>query len=134
MPGKSTGLPLDPIWTSRDSSTTCRITEPVSGAYMRAGPGRTELSFDGYYIGLDRKAATFNRGTAHELRHTLGVRIWRPAAKENGWDFDYEGVWQFGTFGADGIRAWTFAAETGTAFLRAAEAADQREGRYFERR
>ncbi len=33
--------------------------------------------------------------------------------KERGWDFDYEGVWQLGTFGDAGIRAWTAASETG---------------------
>jgi hypothetical protein len=77
-------------------------------------PLRRKLSIDSYYLGLDRKAATFNRGTAQETRETLGARLWRsPATKECDWDFDYEGAWQFGTFGANGIRAWTFASDTG---------------------
>jgi hypothetical protein len=77
-------------------------------------PWRRRVGFDAYYLGLDRKNATFERGTATELRHTLGLRLWRPAAvKESGLDFDYEGVLQFGSFGADGIRAWTFASDTG---------------------
>src|SRR2546426_3416549 len=39
-----------------------------------------------------------------------GARLWRPpATKESDWDFDYEAVWQFGSFGAGGIRAWTVA-------------------------
>jgi hypothetical protein len=33
-----------------------------------------------------------------------------------GWDFDYEGLWQFGTFGSADIRAWTVASETGYRF------------------
>ena len=33
--------------------------------------------------------------------------------EEPGWDFDYEGVWQFGTFGSANIRAWTLASDTG---------------------
>src|ERR1700726_2614379 len=38
----------------------------------------------------------------------------RPIATERpGWDFDYEALWQFGTFGAANIRAWTVASETG---------------------
>jgi len=81
-------------------------------------PLRRRFSFDSYYLGLDRKSATFNRGTAPETRHTMGVRLWRPpAAKESVWDFDYEGAWQFGSFGAGGIRAWTFASDTGYSFL-----------------
>ncbi len=75
------------------------------------------MSFDSYYLGLDRKSFTHNRGTATELRHTVGARLWRPqATEERALDFDYEGVWQFGSFGADGIRAWTFASDTGYSF------------------
>ena len=80
-------------------------------------PLRQKVSIDTYYLGLDRKAATFNRGTAHENRQSLGVRFSRqPVTKERDWDFDYEGVWQFGSFGANRIRAWTFASETGYSF------------------
>jgi hypothetical protein len=72
------------------------------------------VGFDLYYLGLDRKNATFERGTATELRHTVGARLWRPiATKGSGADFDYEGVVQFGTFGSNDIRAWTFASDTG---------------------
>ena len=54
------------------------------------------------------------RTNADELRHSVGARLWRPVATRNhGWDFDDEGVWQFGTFGPDEIRAWTFASDTG---------------------
>jgi hypothetical protein len=80
-------------------------------------PLRRRISVDSYYLGLDRKAATFNRGTAQENRETLGMRLWRPpATKERDWDFDYEGVWQFGTFGTEGIRAWTSASDSGYSF------------------
>ena len=72
------------------------------------------VSIDAYYLGLDRKQATYQRGTAHEVRQTLGTRLWRPVAeKEPGWDFDYEGLWQFGTFGSGNIEAWTLASDTG---------------------
>jgi len=73
-----------------------------------------KTSLDLYYLGLSRKQATFQRGTAQELRHSLGARISRPVATERpGWDFDYEGLWQFGSFGSADIRAWTFATDTG---------------------
>jgi hypothetical protein len=80
-------------------------------------PLRRRVSIDSYYLGLDRKSATFNRGSAAENRESLGVRLWRsPATTEHDWDFDYEGVWQFGSFGADAIRAWTFASDSGYSF------------------
>jgi Alginate export len=76
-----------------------------------------KIVLDLYYLGLDRKQATFERGTAQEVRHSLGARISHPIATEQpGWDFDYEGLWQFGTFGSDNIRAWTVASETGYRF------------------
>jgi hypothetical protein len=83
------------------------------GVYgTRSTTGGTTL--DLYYLGLDRKQATFERGTALEVRHSLGARFSRPIATEHpGWDFDYEGLWQFGTFGSANIRAWTVASETG---------------------
>ena len=71
-------------------------------------------SLDLYYLGLDRRQATFERGTAQEVRHSLGARISRPVATERpAWDFDYEALWQFGTFGSANISAWTVASETG---------------------
>ena len=77
-------------------------------------PWRRGVSFDSYYLGKDRKSATFERGTATELRHSVGARLWRPiATKEPGWDFDDEAVWQFGSFGGDGINAWAVASDHG---------------------
>src|SRR6266404_2801010 len=72
------------------------------------------MSLDAYYLGLNRKHATFQRGTAQEVRHSVGARVSRPIATERpGWDFDYEALRQFGSFGSKNIRAWTMASETG---------------------
>lgn len=77
-------------------------------------PAPQKTSLELYYLGLDRKQATFERGTARELRHSLGVRVSRPIATEHsGWDFDDEALWQFGAFGSGSIQAWTVATETG---------------------
>jgi Alginate export len=86
------------------------------GVYStRASSSKTSL--DLYYLGLDRKHASFQRGTAQELRHSLGARLARPfATQKSGLDFDYEALWQFGTFGSGNIRAWTVASETGYRF------------------
>ena len=83
------------------------------GTYAtRSLPKRT--SFELYYLGLDRKEAMFQRGTAQEVRHSLGGRFSRLVATERpAWDFDYEALCQFGSFGSANIRAWTIASETG---------------------
>lgn len=73
---------------------------------------------DLYYFGLDRKHATFNRGTGREQRHTLGVRIAsRDPASTDGrravFHFDEEAMLQVGSFSGRAIRAWTVASELG---------------------
>jgi hypothetical protein len=83
------------------------------GVYA-TGPIPHKMQLDLYYLGQDRKDGDFERGTAHEVRHTLGTRVSKPVASEHrGWDFDDEALWQFGCFGAADIRAWTVATETG---------------------
>jgi hypothetical protein len=63
-----------------------------------------------YYIGLDRRGARFDQGTADELRHTIGLRL---NGVRGGWDFNLEANGQFGRFGAGRIRAWDAAADNG---------------------
>src|SRR2546425_1120728 len=68
---------------------------------------------DLYYLGLDREDAGFDQGTAREQRHTLGTRIW---GRKGGWDYNFEFVYQFGSFGGGDIQAWTAASDTGFTF------------------
>jgi hypothetical protein len=68
---------------------------------------------DLYYLGLDRRDASFDQGTAHEQRHSLGTRIW---GRKAGWDYNLEFVYQFGSFGDGDIQAWTAASEVGFTF------------------
>jgi hypothetical protein len=58
---------------------------------------------DVYYLGLDRKKATFNQGTAREQRHTLGINL---HGRKNDLFFFVEGDVQFGKFGSGQLRAW----------------------------
>jgi Alginate export len=69
-----------------------------------------DASIDLYYLGLDRDAASFEQGTATELRETVGARISR---RSGSWDYDVEGVYQWGRFGSGTISAWTVASNTG---------------------
>ncbi len=97
-------------------------TSPVS-----AGKG---LNLDVYYLGLDRKNATFAQGRARERRHTVGARLFgnrtgfdwdeardfhRPGRTDNdfAFDWDVEGAFQFGSFATVGIRAWMISSNGG---------------------
>lgn len=63
---------------------------------------------DLYYLGYDRKAGRFDHGVGHELRHSIGTRLWgNPGA----WDYNFELVYQFGDFANGNIRAWTVASD-----------------------
>ncbi len=68
------------------------------------------LNADFYYLGLSRENAKFARGTADELRHSLGTRLF---GKYGELDWNFEFVGQFGSFGDDDILAWTAASDTG---------------------
>jgi Alginate export len=91
--------------------------ESLWGAYLTVpaaivSRGQADL----YYIGLDAKSATYNRGTAPELRHTVGTRVFRPIGK--GLDYNWEPNYQWGSFGGAAIRAWSVSTETGFTFDR----------------
>ncbi len=71
--------------------------------FITNGNGFTDL----YYLGLNRKQATYEAGSAEENRHTFGLRM----SGKNGERFHYntELMYQFGTFGDHTISS--FAAE-----------------------
>ncbi len=71
------------------------------------------LNSDFYYLGLSRGNARFARGTADEVRHSLGTRLF---GKHGALDWNFEFVGQFGSFGNDDILAWTAASDTGWTF------------------
>ena len=81
----------------------------------------TPYETDVYYFGLDRKLATFNQGTAHEVRQTVGGRFAiAPPSNVDGRRIvphvDVESIYQFGSFGSSPVRAWGLATETGLLF------------------
>src|SRR5581483_3114576 len=67
-------------------------------------------NIDLYYLGLDRKQARFDQGSGHELRHSIGTRLW---GRPQPWDYNFEFVYQRGDFGNGPIQAWTAASDTG---------------------
>jgi hypothetical protein len=84
------------------------------GVYMvRPIPFIEGAHIDLYYLGLEREEARFDEGNADELRHSIGTRLW---GTRGNWDYNFEAVGQFGTFGAGEILAWTIASDTGFTF------------------
>ena len=71
------------------------------------------LSF--YYIGLDRKFLRLDQGLGRDLRHTIGSRTW---GKLGGWDYNYELVFQLGTFANGNIHGLGAASDTGYTFAK----------------
>ncbi|HYS44581.1 MAG TPA: alginate export family protein, partial [Geobacteraceae bacterium] len=57
--------------------------------------------------------AGFDQGAARETRHSVGTRVWRAAAPL---DYNFEAIYQWGSFGNGDIRAWTVASDTGYTF------------------
>ncbi|HTP66240.1 MAG TPA: alginate export family protein, partial [Geobacteraceae bacterium] len=86
-------------------------TKALWGTYaVMPFPLLPEGNIDLYYIGLFRRQAQFDQGTARETRHSVGTRLWRTAAPL---DYNFEALFQWGSFGNGDIRAWTVASDTG---------------------
>ena len=84
------------------------------GVYAtRAVPKIKGAKIDVYYFGLARKNAPFDSGSANELRHTVGGRL---SGTRGGWNYDSEAAFQWGSFGARGIRAWGTGHDTSYTF------------------
>lgn len=87
------------------------------GIYAVGGDGVLPMgSVDFYYLGFRDEDAVFAQGGAEERRHSVGARLW---GAQGGWDWNWEAVCQFGTFGEGEIDAWTVASVTGYTFERA---------------
>ncbi|GKS68923.1 alginate export family protein [Nitrosomonas sp. PY1] len=80
------------------------------GAYaIRVWPLLPDGHVDLYYLGYDDRHAIFAQGRGHEVRHTVGARIW---GNPFPWKYNFEFVGQFGQFGSNDIRAWAAASDT----------------------
>lgn len=70
-------------------------------------------AIDLYYLGFEDNVGAYAQGTARERRHSIGARF---HGEERGWDWNWEAIYQFGSFGEGDISAWTIASETGFTF------------------
>lgn len=86
-------------------------TQKLWGIYfVRPLPAAPGAHVDLYYLGYTNARARFDQGSGREERHSFGTRLW---GRNGPWDYNFEGVYQLGTFGSGSIRAWTFASDTG---------------------
>jgi hypothetical protein len=84
------------------------------GVYATSGENWLLIgALDFYYLGFEDDVGAFAQGTAREQRHSVGVRF---HGSERGWDWNWEAIYQFGSFGDGNISAWTIATETGFTF------------------
>ena len=84
------------------------------GVYaVHPNPKVKDGNVDLYYLGLARKNAAFEVGSADEVRHTVGVRL---SGRRGGWSYDSEAAFQAGSFGARNIRAWGTGHDTSYTF------------------
>lgn len=74
------------------------------------------LKLDLYLFDYRRREARFGLGRGREERRSLGLRLFGQAG---GWDWDAEGLYQWGSFAGRTIRAWTIATDTGFTFAAA---------------
>jgi hypothetical protein len=70
-------------------------------------------TLDIYYFGLWKNSALFENARGEELRHSIGLRL---SQDKNAWDYDLEGVYQFGRLVNQKISAWTFSVNIGRKF------------------
>jgi hypothetical protein len=68
---------------------------------------------DLYYLGINNRQATFDRGTGDEMRHTIGARAF---GRRGNWDYDWELTYQAGSFAGLPLSAYAFGTDTGYTF------------------
>lgn len=61
-------------------------------------------NIDLYYLGLWKNEAHYDTATGKEMRHSFGGRFWK---NKGNWNYDIEGLYQFGSLSNLDISAWT---------------------------
>ncbi|RZJ73106.1 MAG: hypothetical protein EOO49_05385 [Flavobacterium sp.] len=95
-----------------DNSATRKAN--LWGVYGTQAVG-SSTNLDVYYLGISRDTPFFDEGTAKEIRHTFGARLWR---KGKGFTYNFEAGYQSGKFGNGQISAFGVSSEIGYQFDR----------------
>jgi hypothetical protein len=106
------GFAMRPVEDERgvfdDSFSTFQALWGVYGVGILPWPSFG--SMDLYYLGFHNDQSIYDQATDSETRHSLGLRLWGTPGV---WDYNTEFVYQWGTFGAGEIQAWTVAINSG---------------------
>ena len=111
--GEYNGLLVQPVTTEAgvfDNGTAAGQSLWGVGV-ISAHPWWRRARWSAYYLGLDRRRASFVQGTGAERRHTVGTRTWRATSR---WDINGEAIVQWGRFAGAPIRAWALSGDLGT--------------------
>ncbi|WPP48730.1 alginate export family protein [Catalinimonas niigatensis] len=81
--------------------------ESFWGMYQVFNSGWKNLMVDVYYLGYLNRNKQYEEGRGRELRHSLGIRLW----KEGPISINTEAVYQWGTFQQGPIEAYTLSVD-----------------------
>ena len=86
--------------------------EKFMGAWLLRplGAAKSAPVVNVFFLSRDRVRATYQEGAASDHRRTIGARI---NATSPQWDYAAQAAYQYGSFGADAIRAYGFAGDVG---------------------
>jgi hypothetical protein len=101
-----TGIFNDEIWNSGTR---------FGGAYLSFSKVPVFHTVDVYYLGIRKSNATWSDVSGREVRHSVGARV---SGKKARWQYDFEGVYQFGDLEDATISAWTLSSNTTYALAR----------------
>jgi len=97
---------VKPVQTRKDAFDDAPDhSQTFWGVWATSTKNSSIRRLDLYYLGLDRKHAQFDEGTARERRHTLGLNAREQAGK---FSLAQEADLQVGTFGSGRLLAWKF--------------------------
>lgn len=83
------------------------------GAYSTFKNVTLIQNLDLYYLGIHKKASTFDENKGQETRHSIGARAFKSSQT---WQYDMEGLYQFGDFNHSNISAWTLSSNVSYTF------------------
>jgi hypothetical protein len=78
--------------------------EQIWSFYVSNLSGKYYHNMDVYYLGFQSDSKTYDAGENDELRHSFGVRVWK---KSESFSYDFEALYQFGSWGDYNIEAYT---------------------------
>lgn len=84
-----------------------------SGAYISRAVAGPATVVDAYWLAYDHWGARYGATVGPERRRVIGSRL---ALRDDGWDFDTDVAWQYGTFANRNIRAWAVGSDGGYTF------------------